>query len=78
MCLRSFYFFSSFVWDNWSGPLTGLCNCKCDITIPRAQEVIMPLPRTFVGFSSTDIDHADTAIDSDFIALDAHSFTLGP
>jgi hypothetical protein len=38
----------------------------------------MPLPRTFVGCSSTDIGHADTAIDSDFIALDAHSFTLGP
>ena len=38
----------------------------------------MPLPRTFVGFSSTDIGNADTAIDSDFIALGAHSFTLGP
>jgi len=23
-------------------------------------------------------NHADTAIDADFIALDAHSFTLGP
>ena len=38
----------------------------------------MPLPRTFVGFSSTDIGHADTAIDSDFIALGAPASPSAP